>query len=122
MYERHSSLSARELVDDLLPKLKATEHFLEDTLNAKAQHSPEPREQLRLRNLKAEFELEVSMIRMNLKHLLRRYSQELTSMGEGDEDFLLELDEHEVVAIESMRQLFQRTHELQTNLGERVDV
>lgn len=120
MTELVASLSARELVEDLIPKLKATEHFLSDTLTIKLQNSDDPRETLRLKNLQTEFELELTMIRMNLNHLLRRYSDQLmeaTDDPEGKGSALLALDEHEAVAIESIRQLYARTHELQTNSG-----
>ncbi|MCE8029627.1 hypothetical protein HOP54_13095 [Halomonas daqingensis] len=120
MTELVASLSARELVEDLIPKLKATEHFLSDTLTIKLQNSDDPRETLRLKNLQTEFELELTMIRMNLNHLLRRYSDELmeaTDDPEGKGGVLLALDEHEAVAIESIRRLYARSHALQTDSG-----
>lgn len=120
MTERVASLSTRELVENVIPKLKATEHFLSDTLTVKLQNCYEPREKLRLKNLKTEFELELTMIRMNLDHLLRRYSDQLMEAKddpEGKGGALLRLDEHEAVAIESIRQLYSRTHALQTDSG-----
>ncbi|WP_445157875.1 hypothetical protein [Halomonas sp. E14] len=113
----HTSLSSSELLDNLLPKLKATENFLHDTLNVKIECCAEPRERRRLANLQTEFELEIAMIRMNLAHLLRRYSEELvdaTGASEGKRDTLLALDDHEAVAIESIRRLYSRSHALQT--------
>lgn len=120
MTELHASQSARELIDDLVPKLKATEHFIGDTLVVKIRHCPDPRERDRLRGLKTEFEVELSMIRMNLKHLLRRYSTQIGAvMGDDTKqsDAQLVLDEHEVVAIENIRRLYRRSHELQTENG-----
>ena len=116
----HTSLSSSEVLDNLLPKLKATENFLHDTLSVKLECCAEPRERLRLANLQTEFELEIAMIRMNLAHLLRRYSEELvdvTGAREGKPDILLALDDHEAVAIKSIRRLYARTHELQTSTG-----
>lgn len=120
MSEPHTSLSARELLEELVPKLKATEHFLGDTLGVKIQYSPDPREKRRLQNLKSELELELTMIRMNLGHLLKRYSRQLveaTDDPEGKGDTLLALDEHEAVAIASIRRLYARSHALQTDSG-----
>ncbi|MGQ4880127.1 hypothetical protein ACOJCM_16285 [Billgrantia sp. LNSP4103-1] len=117
MTERHTSLSARELLDILMPKLKATEHFLADTLEVKIQSCLDPREKLRLNKLKVEFELELGMIRMNLDHLLRRFSKEFIAVQQGLEDASLALDEHETVAIESIRRLYAQAHGYQTDRG-----
>jgi hypothetical protein len=120
MSEHHSSLSARELLDDLVPKLKATERFISDTLVVKIRYCPEPQERARLKGLSTEFEVELSMIRMNLKSLLTRYSSEISMvMGDKDRqgDAQLALDEHESVAIENIRRLYQRSQELQAEAG-----
>lgn len=112
------SLPARELLYDLVRKLKATECFIHDTLRSRIESCYDPVEKLRLKNLKNEFELETEtvMIRMNLKHLMRRYSAELVEFQEGkNDDALLELQKEEVVAIESLRRLYQHTHEWQTD-------
>ncbi|QOR39204.1 hypothetical protein HNO52_12275 [Billgrantia diversa] len=99
-----------------MPKLKATERFIRDTLVSRIERCYDPAEKLSLKNLKIEFELETVMIRMNLKHLMRRYSVELFEFQEGKkDDALLELQAEEAVAIESLRRLYLRTHEWQTD-------
>ncbi|MCE8034517.1 hypothetical protein EKK97_13510 [Billgrantia tianxiuensis] len=111
------SLSAREVIDDLVPKLKATERFLGNTLAAKIAACNDSGEAQRLQTLQAEFELEIAMVHMNLEHLLKRYSEQLADAvhdPEGKGGIMLTLDEHEAVAIESIRRLYQRSHELQT--------
>lgn len=118
MPESDSSLSSRELLEDLLPKLKATEHFLGDTLAAKLESELDPGETQRLQHLQAEFELEITMIQLNLRSLLQRYADQLVDAmddPEGKGGVLLALDEHEAVAIESIRKLYARSHELQTD-------
>ncbi|UYG02078.1 hypothetical protein OCT51_12790 [Halomonas sp. LR3S48] len=118
MPEFDSSLSSRELLEELLPKLKATEQFLNDTLAAKLESELDPRETQRLQDLKAEFELEITMIQLNLRRLLQRHADQLVDTmddPEGKGDALLTLDEHEAVAIESIRKLYARSHELQTD-------
>jgi hypothetical protein len=120
MSEHHSSLSARKLIEDLVPKLKATESFIGDTLVVKIRYCPDPQERVRLKGLRTEFEVELSMIRMNLKSLLTRYSSEISMvMGDKDRqgDAQLALDEHESVAIENIRRLYQRSQELQAEAG-----
>ena len=112
-----TSLSSRELLDDLVPKLKATEHFLHETLIVKVGNCPDPREKLCLQNLRTEIELEIAMIRMNLEHLLRRYSEQLVDSAEGEGNTMLALDDHEAVAIESIRRIYARADELQTHTG-----
>lgn len=117
------SISARGVIHDLIPKLKVTEHFLSDTLTVNIESSPDLREKLRLQGLKAEFELEIAMIRMNLEHLLKRYADQLSKVGaaEGKGDIILELDEHEAVAVQSIKRLYQRTHELETDTGRKFE-
>jgi hypothetical protein len=120
MSECQSSLSARKLVEDLVPKLKATERFIGDTLVVKIRYCPDPQEQVRLKGLRTEFEVGLSMIRMNLKSLLTRYSSEISMvMGdkEGQSDAQLALDAHEAVAIENIRRFYQRSQELQAEAG-----
>ncbi|MFY0989103.1 hypothetical protein [Halomonas sp. C05BenzN] len=113
-----ASLSSRELLDDLVPKLKSTETFLHDTLTVRINCCLDPREKLRLQNLRTEFQLELTMIRMNLEHLLRRYSDRLVAAADAEEgDTMLALDDHEAVAIESIRRLYTRSRELQTHSG-----
>lgn len=112
-----TSVTDTELLEEVIPKLKATERFLHDTLRVRIDGSRDQREKLWLRNLKTEFELEISMIRMNLEHLFRRYSDQLVGPiedSEGERGAPLVLDEHEAVAVERIRRLYQRSQELQT--------
>lgn len=110
-------IDARELTSDLLPKLKATQHLIDNTLKMRIEKCEDGVERQRLTQLKQEFELEMMMIRMNLEHLLKRYSEQLQAAAEGREQFkspLLALDDSESVAIESARRLYRRAQELQT--------
>ncbi|WP_156085462.1 hypothetical protein [Billgrantia saliphila] len=105
------------VIHDLVPKLKATERFVNNTLMIRSEHCYDPVEKTRLDELSTEFELEIAMIRLNLDHLLRRYAHEFSGAvegREGAEGAMLTLDENEAVAIESIRRLYQRAHELQT--------
>ncbi|MFU8839036.1 MAG: hypothetical protein ACNA75_12120 [Thiohalomonadaceae bacterium] len=112
------SISAGDLLHDLVPKLKATERLMANTLWENIQRCIDPGEKARLESLLQEFELELAMIRLNLRHLLRRHAEELEAAvkgGDADTGLLLELDEHEAVAIESARRLYRRAQEMQTD-------
>lgn len=62
-----------------------------------------------INTLKTEFQLELTMIRMNLEHLLKRYQKELNAVVEDKRhDQLLTLDAFEAMAIESAAQLYRR--------------
>ena len=62
-----------------------------------------------------EFELELVMIRMNLDHLMKRYASELQDATAGGVNVALELDQHERLAIQSARKLYERARTLQTS-------
>ena len=112
------TITARDLLHDLVPKLKSTERLIAYTLWERIQRCLDPGEKARLQTLKQEFELELVMIRMNLDHLLRRHAEQLEQAANGGEEGagpLLELDEHEAVAIESARRLHRRSQELQAD-------
>ncbi|EWH02990.1 hypothetical protein [Halomonas sp. BC04] len=114
----HERIDARELTRDLLPKLKATRHLIENSLSLCIQQCEEEVERDRLTQLQQEFQLEMMMMMtMNLDHLLKRYGDQLKAPAEGREQFtspLLELDQSESVAIESARRLYRRAYEFQT--------
>lgn len=110
-------IDARELTRDVLPKLKATEHLIDNTLKMRIETCQDETERERLTRIQQEFELEMMMIRMNLEHLFKRYSDQLKAASEGRQHFtspLLEMDDSESVAIESAKRLYRRAQELQT--------
>lgn len=109
-------IDARELTRDVLPKLNATQHLIDNTLKTSIDKCQDEAERERLTRVQQEFELEMMMIRMNLEHLLKRYSDQLKAAAEGRERFsspLLELDQSESVAIESAKLLYRRAQEIQ---------
>lgn len=111
------TLYARDVVYDLIPKLKTTERLVDSTLQGRIERCADAAEKTRLEELKIEFELEISMIRMNLEHLMRRYARQLEEAARGDasgNSALLTLDDHEAVAIESTRTLYRRAQALAT--------
>ncbi|MBD3896144.1 hypothetical protein IEI94_09805 [Halomonas sp. ML-15] len=110
-------ISARDLLHDLIPKLKATESFVNDTLVVMIDQAPPGEERLRRERQRQEFQLNLTMIRMNLKHLLKRHAHLLDEVSEADDlspGQMLKLDEHERVALESARALYEQTQALQT--------
>ncbi|MCO7247882.1 hypothetical protein [Halomonas sp. Mc5H-6] len=110
----HKSISAHEVMYDLIPRLNALEGQINNTVEAMITASQSPVEKKRNENLKIEFELELTMIRMNLQHLLSRYQNELQAVTRDDrQDILLALDKHETVAVQSAKALYDRVQRLQ---------
>ncbi|QPL45642.1 hypothetical protein IT895_15965 [Halomonas sp. A40-4] len=108
------SISAHEVVYDLIPRLNALERQINNTLEAMITASQSPDEKHRNKNLKIEFELELTMIRMNLQHLLSRYQTELEAViSDERRDGMLTLDQNETVAVESAKALYDRVQRLQ---------
>lgn len=108
------TISAYEVIYNVVPKLNAVEKLVGDTLGKELMTTQEPQSIARTNNLKMEFQLELTMIRMNLEHLLKRYQAELNAVVKDKRhDKLLTLDAFEAMAIESAAQLYRRvqTHQ-----------
>lgn len=109
-----TTISALEVVNDLIPKLNAVEHHIEQMINAVLEASSVPNQIERYTKLQAEFQLELTMIRMNLSHLLKRYRHELeVVMNDSRQDVLFTLDAYEAMAVENAKQLYDRVKRLQ---------
>lgn len=114
MSQNKQHISAHKVVAELIPKLNATERQVNQTLSSITGMSQSTGNSDRYARLKAEFSLELTMIRLNLDHLLKRYSKELDAvMSNPQHDVLLNLDLHEATAIESAQQLYKRVQQLQ---------
>lgn len=102
------TISAYDVIYDVMPKLDTVEKLVGHTLD-EALHTQEAESIAHINSLKMEFQLELTMIRMNLEHLLKRYQKELNAVVEDRRrDQLLTLDAFEAVAIESATQLYRR--------------
>lgn len=109
-----TTISAYSVINEVIPKINAVEKLVEGTLKEIVETSRLPAEIERYSKLQIEFQLELSMIRMNLEHLLNRYQVEITAVKENEKnDMLLTLDPHETTALESATVLYQRVQELQ---------
>lgn len=99
---------------DLSPKLKTLEKQIHGTLDAMVSSGQGAEEKARVATLKSEFELELMMIDMNLKHLFQRYQHELAAVAKDKrQDMYHALDEHEATAIQNAKTLHQRVQGLQ---------
>lgn len=108
-----TTISALEVVNDLIPKLNAVEHHIEQMINAVLEASSVPNQIERDTKLQVEFQLELTMIRMNLSHLLKRYRHELDAVMNNDrQDVLFTLDAYEAMAVENAKQLYDRVQRL----------
>ena len=114
MSKNVQTISAYRIINDVIPKLNAVEKLVESTLNEIVVTSRLPVEIARYSKLQIEFQLEISMIRMNLEHFLHRYQVEITAVKQNEKnDRLLTLDPQEMIAIESATVLYRRVQELQ---------
>lgn len=117
MLKTADKVSAREIVYDITPKLKATENLINNTLQEMITQASDDSERGRRQLLQQEFELEIMMIKMNLDHLLKRYAKEIQTASDSsgkDSDAILELDQHERFAIDSAKKLYERVRAIQT--------
>jgi len=112
---RIATIPALEVVTELVPQLNAIEKQIELTICTVLESSSTAVPIERYTKLQAEFQLELAMIRMNLEHFLKRYHTELeAAMNDPRHDVLLTLNQHESVAVDSARVLYQRVQALQT--------
>lgn len=115
MSQHSIKISAYEVIYDLSPKLKTLEKQVNGTLQAMVSSGQTPEEKARVETLKSEFDLELMMIDMNLKHLFQRYQHELAAVAKDDSpEIYLTLDEYEATAIQNAKTLYQRVQALQT--------
>ena len=117
MLDTVERISAHDIVYDIIPKLKATESLVNNTLRDMIAEVDNFDEHSRYQLLQQEFELEIMMINMNLDHLLKRYAQEIQavadSSGSNNAGSMLELDQHERLAIDSAKKLYKRARAIQ---------
>ena len=110
-------VSARELLHDVIPKLKATERFIDETLAMLIEQASPGDERARRERQQHAFRVNLTMIRMNLDHLLKRHEHwldEFSDPGGVSSSPLLELDEHERVALNCAIKLYQQAQAFQT--------
>ena len=108
-------ITLHELLYEILPKLKAAEAMMQNTLMAILEVTEEPLEQARHQEQQDAMELELFTIRLNIKHLLTRYSQDVQAMRESEQSGaaigdgpVLSLDDGEAQAIEKAKMLHAR--------------
>ncbi len=109
------TITVHELLYDLVPKLKALETMVSDTLSARLMMTTDHEVRHKLKAFKAEFELERTMIRLNLEHLLRRHTEALEAVKNGSTSQsgqTLPLDNHEATAVARVRQLHRNAQDL----------
>lgn len=117
MQKAKNRITISELIHTIIPKLKATEKLIGDTLLVLLETAGDEDEHNRRALQRQEFELEVTMIRMNLDHLMKRYAREIQEVVDATDDrpgALLRLDQHERLAIENARRLYERGQATQT--------
>lgn len=112
-----NQIGARELMREVLPQLQATRNLIDTILNERIKTCYDEDERRRLTILQDEFTLEMTMIRMNLEHLLKRYSDQLEAASREEQHFkslILTMDGAQATAIERVKSLYARAYQLQT--------
>ncbi|WP_258807812.1 hypothetical protein [Pseudidiomarina sp. CB1] len=104
----HTTITVRSLVTELMPKLRTIEHVIETRLDDLIWKAPTPTRKFQLETLKNEFELELMMIKMNMKHLLKRHQEVINVADLEHDETVLELDDREQTAVTSAWKLYQR--------------
>ncbi|RCV90912.1 hypothetical protein [Billgrantia montanilacus] len=117
-------ITLQELLYDILPKLKAAEVMIQNTLLAILEATEQPLEQVRRQEQQEALELELFTIRLHIKHLLTRYSQDVQAMRESERNGtavgdgpVLTLDDGEAQAIEKAKMLHERLVAMQKALA-----
>ncbi|WP_168013449.1 hypothetical protein [Halomonas salinarum] len=114
MTRPNGTIPARDIVDDILPKLTSIQSFVDHTLSASIQRQDNANERKREENLKAELEMELTIIRMNIDNLTKRHEPTISRLGvsrqaSGPE---IDIDKYEAAAIEHLKRLHQRIRTL----------
>lgn len=114
MMQSNHTIPARDIVDDIMPKLASIQSFVDHSLSASIRRQDNADERRREENLKAELEMELTIIRMNIDHLIKRHDATLSRLGVSRQTCGpdVEIDKHEAAAIEHLKRLHHRIRTL----------
>ncbi|WP_304525222.1 hypothetical protein [Halomonas sp. I5-271120] len=117
MDQPNTRIPAREIIDDILPKLASIQSFVDHNLSASIQRQESVEERKREENLKAELDTELLIIRMNIEHLTKRHEATLSRLGVSRQSCgpEVDIDKSEAAAIEHLKRLHQRIRTLYAN-------
>lgn len=108
-------ITLHEVLYEIIPKLKAAEAMIQNTLVAILDATEEPLETTRRQEQQVALELELFTIRLNVNHLLNRHSQAVQAMRDSEQSGaaigdgpVLTLDDGEAQAIEKAKMLHER--------------
>lgn len=117
MSTEYKTITVKRLVTELMPKLHTIEHIIETRLNDLIWKAPTPTRKFQLESLKDEFELELMMIKMNMKHLLRRHQTKINLADLDNDDTELELDDREQTAVEAAWKLYAKIDKIASHFN-----
>lgn len=114
MMQPNETIAAREVIDDILPKLASIQSFVDHNLSTSIHQQDNADERKREENLKAELEMELTIIRMNIDNLIKRHDATISRLGvdRQAQDLKIDIDKHEAAAIEHLKRLHQRIRTL----------
>ncbi|CAB0151057.1 hypothetical protein PSI9734_01474 [Pseudidiomarina piscicola] len=104
------SIKANELITELLPKLQIIERVIIDKVDDLVWKAPAQRE--RILELKSEFELELVMIKSNIRHLLERTQGQYDLQRIETDETELALTADEAIAIDAAWRLYQKVDKI----------
>lgn len=114
MMQPSDTIPARDIVDDILPKLASIQSFVDHTLSTSIHQQDDADARKREENLKAELEMELTIIRMNIDNLTKRHEHIISRLGASRKTCGpdVEIDKHEAAAIEHLMRLHKRIRTL----------
>jgi len=114
MNQSNMTIPAREIIDDILPKLASLQSFVDHTLSNSIRQQESAEQRRQEESLKSELQMELTIIRMNIDHLVKRHKTILSQLGVSRRVCgpSAKLDQAEATAIERLMQLHQRIRTL----------
>jgi hypothetical protein len=104
-----SSISSDELLSSVIPKLQAVENAVKAATLNKLSFLQDETEKSRLTEMRAEIEIEIMMIRLNLQHLMSRHPELVDTNGVAvGRSIMLTLSDDEQHALDRAKKLYQK--------------
>ncbi|MCK0768747.1 hypothetical protein [Chromohalobacter canadensis] len=110
MSSPRTQIPARELTEEIVPRLDTIEKLINTTLASLIENTDSPEEHERREDQKRRFELMLLSIRMNVSSVTRRHAAVIRASqnGEPSGTALLQLDENEAIAMENAKTLYEQ--------------
>ena len=110
MSSPRTQMSARELTEEIVPRLDLIEKLISTTLTSLIETTDSAEERERREDQKRRFELMLLSIRMNVASVTRRHASVIRAIQNGDrtDSSILQLDENEAIAMDNAKTLYEQ--------------